>query len=474
MVAGAGSGKTTSLVKALAHVVDSRSAALRANAQKIACITYTEIAAGEIADELAHDQLVHVSTIHSFLWTLIQPFQNDIRRWAAARVRARHADARDEEAAFTDRVGQARREKVEEQIRRFADDVSRVEHVERFTYGVGSRYSRGILGHEDITTMVPDLILGKPLLSELVAHQYPVVFVDESQDTLEHVVACLRHVAQRHPDEFCLGFFGDPMQKIYVRGDGVIRLDDGWQSVTKPENYRSPQPVLDVVNAIRAQDDGLRQVPGLPHDRQRPGEVDFFVLPADESRMTNLDLVRRWLAANTHTGAWTRHEGGDQPRTLVIAHRMAARHMGFERLYETFHSVRSLRTDFNEGHAWPLTPFHATLVPLVQAATHDRARLVPLLRASSPLLHDNRLDGTSTRERLRTLRTGVEQLATIITEGGPGSVGQALHTAHHARLLTLDPRIVPLLDDGGAHLDSVPMRDDVVAAIRAFLTSSPC
>ena len=98
---------------------------------------------------------------------------------------------------------------------------------------------------------------------------------------------------------------------------------------------------------------------------------------------------------------------------------------------------------------------------------------MPLLRASSPLLHDNRLDGTSTRERLRTLRTGVEQLATIITEGGPGSVGQALHTAHHARLLTLDPRIVPLLDDDGAHLDPVPMRDDA-AAIRAFLTGSPC
>src|SRR6056297_4342385 len=43
MVAGAGSGKTTSLVKALAQIERTQGASLRRNGQQVACITYTEV-----------------------------------------------------------------------------------------------------------------------------------------------------------------------------------------------------------------------------------------------------------------------------------------------------------------------------------------------------------------------------------------------------------------------------------------------
>ena len=83
MISGAGSGKTTSLVKALAHIVETRGSDLRRQGQRVACITYTEVAAREIYSDLAETPLAHVSTIHSFLWTVIKPFQNDIRAWVA-------------------------------------------------------------------------------------------------------------------------------------------------------------------------------------------------------------------------------------------------------------------------------------------------------------------------------------------------------------------------------------------------------
>jgi DNA helicase-2/ATP-dependent DNA helicase PcrA len=69
MVAGAGSGKTTSLVKGLSEVVKQHGRHLSLKRQKVACITYTEIAAGEIWEDVGSNPLVHVSTIHSFLWT---------------------------------------------------------------------------------------------------------------------------------------------------------------------------------------------------------------------------------------------------------------------------------------------------------------------------------------------------------------------------------------------------------------------
>ncbi len=79
MVAGAGSGKTTSLIKALAHVVSSRGQDLRRRTQKVACITYTEGAAQEIHADVGSDPLAHVSTVHSFLWTIVSPFQRNTK-----------------------------------------------------------------------------------------------------------------------------------------------------------------------------------------------------------------------------------------------------------------------------------------------------------------------------------------------------------------------------------------------------------
>ena len=66
VTAGAGSGKTTSLIKALERVIAHCGADMLARRQRVACITYTEVAANEIREEVASDKLVHVSTIHSF------------------------------------------------------------------------------------------------------------------------------------------------------------------------------------------------------------------------------------------------------------------------------------------------------------------------------------------------------------------------------------------------------------------------
>ena len=76
MIAGAGSGKTTSLIKALNHLKQSRGHQLQQQAQQIACITYTDVAVEEISGDVGHDPLFHVSTIHSFLWSIIKPFQS--------------------------------------------------------------------------------------------------------------------------------------------------------------------------------------------------------------------------------------------------------------------------------------------------------------------------------------------------------------------------------------------------------------
>lgn len=192
MIAGAGSGKTTSLVKALAHIVETSGDKLRRQGQQVACITYTEIAASEIYSDLAETPLAHVSTIHSFLWTVIRPFQNDIRAWV---TRDTHRVI-DTERATAAAKGGAQRLRAEDRAARYQAILAELPKVRQFRYGTGRDYARGVLGHHEILTMAPEMILAKPLLAKIIARRFPFVLVDESQDTFAGVVEALLHSRQ--------------------------------------------------------------------------------------------------------------------------------------------------------------------------------------------------------------------------------------------------------------------------------------
>jgi DNA helicase-2/ATP-dependent DNA helicase PcrA len=288
MVSGAGSGKTTSLVKALAFLKKTKEAKLRPLGQKIACITYTEVAAGEILDDVGDMDLFEVSTIHSFLWTIVQSFQKDIREWVGETLEEKIAKAK----AKIEKKGThaSTREKKQRDIKRYEQQINHLSDVKRFNYGTGSNFGKGILGHEDIIKLGTQFITKSDLLRNIVARQYPFVFVDESQDTFEEVVTAFRQIEETVDSEFCLGFFGDPMQKIYPRGVGKIPAGANWHEITKPENFRCSTHILDVINKIRAPEDDLQQVApereeeSDDFDQDKRGTAKLFVLPADHQR----------------------------------------------------------------------------------------------------------------------------------------------------------------------------------------------
>jgi DNA helicase-2/ATP-dependent DNA helicase PcrA len=114
MKAGAGSGKTTSLIKGLSSAIRIHGEKLKKARQRIACITYTEIAAGEIWRDVGSDPLVHVSTIHSFMWLLAKPFQNDIRVWVSARIAEKIEALEQKQASYGPRIQQRTRTKTPE------------------------------------------------------------------------------------------------------------------------------------------------------------------------------------------------------------------------------------------------------------------------------------------------------------------------------------------------------------------------
>ena len=181
MVAGAGSGKTTSLVKALAQIRRTQGVALRQNGQQVACITYTEVAVEEIHGDVGNDELFHVSTIHSFLWTVIKPFQNNLREWVRNRLHKKIAE--EQEKIDKPRTRENTKVRAAKNIERYRRQLTEIDAVKNFRYGTGSDYSNGILGHSDILKIGPEFIVGHELMRTVLTRRFPVIFVDESQDT---------------------------------------------------------------------------------------------------------------------------------------------------------------------------------------------------------------------------------------------------------------------------------------------------
>ena len=79
VIAGAGSGKTTSLIEALKKIRETQGRQLREHGQNVVCITYTNRAVDVISSRLGFDPLYTVTTLHGFLWGEVSRFQAPLR-----------------------------------------------------------------------------------------------------------------------------------------------------------------------------------------------------------------------------------------------------------------------------------------------------------------------------------------------------------------------------------------------------------
>lgn len=466
--AGAGSGKTTSLIKALDWVMSEHGVNMRAKKQKVACITYTDLAANEILADVNEDPLVHVSTIHSFYWSIAKTFQVDIKVWLQNDIRRRISELEEEFDNYGSRVRQTTRDRNKADQERYARSLEAVADVKTFSYGVGSDYAKGVLGHEDILQLADFLLQNRPLFRRVVALNYPFVFIDESQDTFPGVVKSFKEVEVQMRGKFCLGFFGDPMQSIFMRGAGDIPLEDHWRAITKPENFRCAKQILDVANAVRAQGDGMEQVRGL-HERVdgdlKPveGSARMFVLPNTLNRTEALARVRAWNAAMDSDEDWTTPDNA--VKILVIVHRMAANRLGFGGIYSALNDRTSeaMKQGMQDGTGWPVRPFLSFALPIAAAVkAGNEFAAMNLLREFSPRLAPQALVGRRAADVLRELHAAVLRLVAMLDDAGTTVGDIALHL-RDAGLFEFDQRYERVLGFVGG-IDDVAQEAEAAGA----------
>lgn len=382
LYAGAGSGKTHSLVTAVKSLKARERQRLTFEGRQIAIITYTNAACDEIARRLEFDPLVVVSTIHAFSWRMIQGFNDDIREWLRIKLADDIAELDDKirRARQPNKTSLANQASRDSKARRLND----LDNILTFTYSpTGDNRGRQALNHTEVIQMAAQFIPEPPLLN-ILADRHPVLLIDESQDTNGALMDAFLRAQAQMSDRFCLGLLGDMMQRIY--NDGMDRLDesipDDWAKPEKRINRRCPTRIVDLINVIRASADTHQQEP-------KPGAIEgtvrmFCTKQAPDQDFSLEARIAEHMAEITGDPTWAAETAGR--KTLILEHKMAGRRMGFEGVFTPLYNVEHLRTGLLDGTLPILKLFFERVAPILQAAQKDAFTLMESVRLHSPLL----------------------------------------------------------------------------------------
>ena len=282
VIAGAGSGKTRTIVHRLAWLAEQG-----IPASDMLLLTFTRKASREMllrATDLLGYSIggVHGGTFHSFAFSVLRQYRP---AWAEGPVTV--MDSADSASAIQQckerlKVGKgdrsfpktqtiigllskARNKEISigdvlqrdaQHLLPHADALESIGEAYR-----GYRRQHGLLDYDDLLFELEDLLKGDPEtgregLAGRFRERYRYIMVDEYQDTNRVQARLVRLLAGEAGNVMAVG---DDAQSIYAfRGADVRNILDfpklfpGTRVIRLEENYRSTQPVLDVANAVLA------------------------------------------------------------------------------------------------------------------------------------------------------------------------------------------------------------------------------
>lgn len=472
LFAGAGSGKTRSLVNALNYLAKTYRDTLRLRGRQVAVITYTNAACDEITRRTEYDPLFMVRTIHSFAWSQIQGFNADIRAWLKDNLQREVADlqADEEKGRRGTKASAVRQAQIESKQRR----LERLADIKTFTYNPsGDNRERNSLNHSEVIKIFSTFLLTKRLMQRMLVEKFPFLLIDESQDTSRALIDALLAVQKAHANRFCLGLIGDTMQRIYPDGKERIEseIPQGWAKPEKKLNHRCSHRIVLLINQIRAGADNRKQE---PRDDRPEGWARLFLFPVDAPDKPALEQrVRDYMAGLTGDQNWA---AAEKCKILTLEHHMAARRMGFLQMFEALASVDEYRTGFLDGSFAPTRFFTHYVLPLVTAHQKgDKFAVAKLVRENSPLLSKESLkDNEKPIAQLRAAQAAINSLMALWANGEPTCAAIAANIAETNLFAVPDSLKAALAAKQATPAESPDDEDadpvsDQIAALVAFL-----
>ncbi len=276
VIAGAGSGKTRTLVYRVAYLIDSG-----VDPSNILLLTFTRKSAQEMlqrAGELigARSERVCGGTFHSVANLLLRRYGRSIGVEPGFTILDR-GDAEDLIALVRSQLGLNEKDKrfprkgtimemisksentlrsleeiVLDEFGHFADHIEDLSRL-KTAYQAAKRQKQ-LLDYDDLLVMLRQLLLLDETSRMTISRQFRYILVDEYQDTNRLQAEVVRKLAATHNNVMVVG---DDSQSIYAFRGATFKnimefpqLFPGTQVYKLEENYRSTQPILNLANCI--------------------------------------------------------------------------------------------------------------------------------------------------------------------------------------------------------------------------------
>ncbi len=318
VVAGAGSGKTRTLIYRVARLIESG-----VPPGAILLLTFTRRASQEMlrrAEQLVGDRSRNVSggTFHSFANTVLRQWgaplglkpnftildradMEDVINLLRSRMGLGSRERRfPKKGTLAEAISMARnkRRALDEEIQ--LDFPHLIEHAEEIVQ-LAQKYEaykreRGLLDYDDLLDKLVELLQQYGEVRKRLSDAYRYIMIDEYQDTNEVQAEIVRLLAANHRNVMAVG---DDAQSIYsFRGANFRNILDfpkifpNARIVKLEENYRSIQGILDVANEVisRAAESYTKVL-----FTKRQGELRPMLVRAADEHMQSRFVAQRIL-----------------------------------------------------------------------------------------------------------------------------------------------------------------------------------
>ena len=315
IVAGAGTGKTRTLVYRVARLVE-----IGAKPESVLLLTFTRRAATSMltrAAALADPRCQRVSggTFHSLGHSVLRKFAEqagvqrnftvldqsdtedliDLLRRQIELTKGRHFPRKRTIAAiFSMMVNKVIPLKtvLNQEYPQFIDERRDLEKL--FRVFEDFKRSRQMLTYDDLLVRFKEALESSADIREQLAQQYRYIMVDEYQDTNKLQAQIVKLMTSHHEN---VAVVGDEFQSIYsFRGAShknmleFPRLFPSTQVIKLEENYRSTQPILNVANALM--EDVKESFKKRLFSQIEGGEIPVVVSARDENEQSQFVAQR--------------------------------------------------------------------------------------------------------------------------------------------------------------------------------------
>ncbi|MCG3778340.1 MAG: ATP-dependent DNA helicase PcrA [Nitrospira sp.] len=276
VIAGAGSGKTRTLVYRVAYLINSG-----IDPSLILLLTFTRKSSQEMLERVGEliglrSERVRGGTFHSVANSLLRRYGRAIGLEPGFTILDR-GDAEDLIALVRAQLGLHEKDKrfprkgtvaemfsksentlrplaeiVVEEFNHFADHLDALEQL-RQGYQAAKRRDK-LVDYDDLLVLLRQLLMEDASVRRTISSLYRYILVDEYQDTNRLQADVIRYLASTHQNVMVVG---DDSQSIYAFRGATFKnimefpaLFPGTTIYKLEENYRSTQPILNLANAV--------------------------------------------------------------------------------------------------------------------------------------------------------------------------------------------------------------------------------